>query len=163
MRGLVERLRDRFDYVLVDSPAGIETGFRNAVVGADEAIIVCTPEVSAVRDADRVVGLLGPNVRVRLIVNRIRPALVKRGKMLSVDDVNAILRLPLLGVIADEPQIISTTNRGEPIALDPASGVGAAYATIARRVSGEDTSEPETLPGNRSLFARLGTFFGGRG
>ena len=163
MRTLVGRLREQFDYVLIDSPAGIETGFRNAIVGADEAIIVCTPEVSAVRDADRVVGLLGPNVSVRLIVNRIRPALVKRGKMLSVDDVNAILRLPLLGVIADEPQIISTTNRGEPIALDPSSAAGAAYAAIARRISGEDSSAPETLPGSRSFFSRLNTFFGGRG
>ena len=83
--------------------------------------------------------------------------------MLSVDDVNAILRLPLLGVIADEPQIISTTNRGEPIALDPASAAGAAYAAIARRISGEDSSEPDTMPGSRSFLSRLTAFFGGRG
>ncbi len=94
--------------MLIDCPAGIEMGFRNAVAGAQEAIVVCTPEVSAVRDVDRVVGLLGNRFRPQLIINRLRPALVKRGKMLSVDDVNGILRLPLLGVIADEPEIIVT-------------------------------------------------------
>ncbi len=88
-------MRERFDYVLIDCPAGIELGFRNAVVGADEAIVVCTPEVSAVRDVDRVVGLLGNKFKPQLIINRLRPQLVKKGKMLSVDDVNAILRLPL--------------------------------------------------------------------
>ena len=83
------------------------------------------------RDADRVVGLLGDDRSVKLIVNRLRPALVKRGKMLSVDDVNGILRLPLLGVIADAPDVIVSTNRGEPVALDPASQIGAAYRAIA--------------------------------
>ncbi|MGH7729546.1 MAG: septum site-determining protein MinD, partial [Vulcanimicrobiaceae bacterium] len=102
MKALVERLRERFDYVLIDSPAGIESGFKNAVIGAENAVIVCTPEVSAVRDADRVVGLLPGDWRPQLIVNRLRPQLVRRGKMLSVADVDAILRLPLLGVIADE-------------------------------------------------------------
>ncbi len=123
-RDLVTSLRDRFDYVLVDCPAGIEKGFINAIAGADEAIIVCTPEVSAVRDADRVVGLLGEGRSVRLIVNRLRPALVRKGKMLSVDDVNGILHLPLLGVVTDAPDVIISTNRGEPVALDAGSPVG---------------------------------------
>ena len=117
MQALVSRLCERFDYVLIDSPAGIELGFKNAVAGADEAIVICTPEVAAVRDVDRVVGLLGNRFKPQLIINRLRPHLVRRGKMLSVDDVNGILRLPLLGVIADEPEIIVTTNRGEPLAL----------------------------------------------
>jgi septum site-determining protein MinD len=155
---LIAGLRDRFDYVLIDCPAGIEKGFANAIVGADEAIVVCTPEVSAVRDADRVVGLLGDGRTVKLIVNRLRPSLVKRGKMLSVDDVNGILRLPLLGVIADAPDVIVSTNRGEPVALDPASPVGAAYRAIAGRINGTDTSAPE-IPREKSFFEKL---FGSR-
>ena len=158
MKALVDRLRDRFDYVIIDCPAGIEAGFQNAVVGADEAIIVCTPEVSAVRDADRVVGLLGNAMKVQLIINRIRPALVKKGKMLSVDDVNAILRLPLLGVIADEPEVIVSTNRGEPLAGDDTSRAGASYRAIAGRIAGTDTSKPE-IPQEPSFFEKL---FGGR-
>ena len=157
-RGLVEQLRERFDYVLIDCPAGIEKGFQNAIAGADEAIVVCTPEVSAVRDADRVVGLLGERVKITLIVNRLRPALVRRGKMLSVDDVNAILRLPLLGVIADEPGVIVSTNKGQPIALDAASPTGDAYRKIAGRIAGTDTSAPE-IPREASLLDKL---FGGQ-
>jgi septum site-determining protein MinD len=156
-RALIERLRERFDYVLIDCPAGIETGFQNAIVAADEAIIVCTPEVSAVRDADRVVGLLGDRQSIRLIVNRLRPALVRRGKMLSVDDVNAILRLPLLGVIADEPGVIVSTNKGEPLALDAASATGDAYRKIAARIVGTDTSAPE-IPREATFLEKL---FGG--
>jgi len=157
-RALIESLRERFDYVLIDCPAGIETGFQNAIVAADEAIIVCTPEVSAVRDADRVVGLLGDRQSIRLIVNRVRPALVRRGKMLSVDDVNAILRLPLLGVIADEPGVIISTNKGEPLALDAASTTGDAYRKIAARIAGTDTSAPE-IPRESTFLEKL---FGGR-
>jgi septum site-determining protein MinD len=157
-RDLVDRCRERFDYVLIDCPAGIEKGFQNAIAGADEAIIVCTPEVSAVRDADRVVGLLGERVKITLIVNRLRPALVRRGKMLSVDDVNAILRLPLLGVIADEPGVIVATNRGEPIALDATSPTGEAYRKIAGRIVGTDTSAPE-IPREVSFISKL---FGGQ-
>jgi len=157
-RALIERLRERFDYVLIDCPAGIETGFQNAIVAADEAIIVCTPEVSAVRDADRVVGLLGDRTNISLIVNRLRPALVRRGKMLSVDDVNAILRLPLLGVIADEPGVIVSTNKGEPIALDATSPTGDAYRKIAARIAGTDASTPD-IPREASFFEKL---FGSR-
>jgi septum site-determining protein MinD len=152
--GLIDKLRERFDYVLIDCPAGIEKGFQNAIVGADEAIIVCTPEVSAVRDADRVVGLLGERVKISLIVNRLRPSLVRRGKMLSVDDVNSILRLPLLGVIADEPGVIVATNRGEPIALDTTSATGDAYRKIAGRITGTETSAPE-IPREATFFGRL--------
>jgi len=155
---LISSLRDRFDYVLIDCPAGIEKGFTNAIVAADEAIVVCTPEVAAVRDADRVVGLLGENRTIKLIVNRLRPDLVRKGKMLSVDDVNGILRLPLLGVIADAPDVIVSTNRGEPVALDAASPIGESYRQIARRLTGTLTSAPE-IPRNKSFFEKL---FGGR-
>jgi septum site-determining protein MinD len=162
MCALVTSLRERFDYVLIDCPAGIEMGFRNAVAGAQEAIVVCTPEVSAVRDVDRVVGLLGNRFRPQLIINRLRPQLVKRGKMLSVDDVNGILRLPLLGVIADEPEIIVTTNRGEPLALRSDNPTGAAYCAIAARIAGEDVAAPMPAAPRTSLFERVGAFFGGK-
>jgi septum site-determining protein MinD len=163
MKALIEQLCDRFDYVLIDCPAGIEMGFKNAVAGASHAIIVCTPEVSAVRDADRVVGLLPSDWRPELIINRLRPQLVKKGKMLSVDDVNGILRLPLLGVIADEPGVIVATNKGEPLALDPASVTGAAYRAIAAKIAGDPVAEPP-LPAAppTGFFAMLSAFFGGR-
>jgi septum site-determining protein MinD len=158
MRALIEQLRERFDYVLVDSPAGIEKGFTNAAVGADEAIIVCTPEVSSVRDADRVVGLLGNRFKPQLIVNRVRPGLVKRGKMLSVDDVNAILRLPLLGVLGDEADVIVATNRGEPVVFDENSRTGIAYRAIAARIAGEDVPTPAPAA-EEGFFGKLGALF----
>jgi septum site-determining protein MinD len=164
MQRLMEQLRERFEYVLIDCPAGIELGFRNAVAGAQHAIIVCTPEVSAVRDADRVVGLLPNDWSPELIVNRLRPALVRKGKMLSVDDVNAILRLPLLGVIPDEPAVIVATNKGEPPAFDPNSRLGAAYRAIAARITGEETA-PAEVPTEREgggFLSKLGALFGGR-
>ena len=161
MQRLIETLRERFDYVLIDSPAGIELGFRNAVAGADAAIIVCTPEVSAVRDADRVVGLLPSNLHPKLIVNRLRPALVKKGKMLSVDDVNAILHLPLIGVVIDEPEVIVATNKGEPVALIEASKTGAAYRRIAARVAGEEIPIPEFSAEPAGFMNKLSSFFGG--
>lgn len=161
MRALVHDLRERFDYVLIDCPAGIEKGFRNAVAGAQEAIVVCTPEVSAVRDVDRVVGLLGNAFSPQLVINRMRAQLVRKGKMLSVDDVNAILRLPLLGVIADEPDVIVSTNKGEPLALRTDSQTAAAYHAIAARIAGDDVAAP-SVDYKESFMERLGSLFGGR-
>jgi septum site-determining protein MinD len=162
LQALIASLRERFDYVLIDSPAGIELGFKNAVAGAGEAIVVCTPEVSAVRDVDRVVGLLGNRFHPQLIINRLRPQLVRKGKMLSVDDVNGILHLPLLGVIADEPEIIVTTNKGEPLALRAQTPTGAAYHAIAARVAGEDVPAPMPPAAKATLMERIGEFLGGK-
>jgi septum site-determining protein MinD len=162
MIALVETLRERYDYVLIDSPAGIEHGFRSAAAGAQEAIVVCMPEVSSVRDADRVVGLLPNSMNAQLIVNRLRPAMVRKGKMLSVEDVNAILRLPLLGVIVDEPALIIAANRGEPVSLDASSATGAAYRDIAARLAG-DAAPPIGDPVQRrtGFFARIGAMLRG--
>jgi septum site-determining protein MinD len=127
------------EFVLIDCPAGIEHGFRNAIAGAREAIVVTTPEVSAIRDADRVVGKLREHgIPFQLIVNRIRPEMVKSGEMMSVEDVSEILGGVVLGVIPDDEEVIDTTNRGEPIVLDQTHRLAAIYGKIARRLEGED-------------------------
>ena len=154
MSGVVRALQAHFDFVLIDCPAGIEQGFRNAVAGAQEAIVVTTPEVSAVRDADRVIGLLPPNVPARLIVNRVRPALVKKNTMMSVEDVNNILRLELIGVVPDEKEIIIATNRGTPVIDIEGSETGAAFRRIARRLLGETVAIP-TFQERQGLFSRF--------
>ncbi len=140
MRALVQELKNDFDWVIVECPAGIEQGFRNAIAGADEAVIVTTPEVSAVRDADRIVGLLEAEgmKEPRLILNRIRPSMVKRGDMMDIDDVLEILAIRLLGVIPDDESIVVSTNRGEPAILQSGSRAGEAYRNIVRRLLGED-------------------------
>ena len=140
MRTLCEDLKAENDFVLVDSPAGIEQGFKNAIAGADEVLIVTTPEVSAVRDADRIIGLCeaAEKSTPRLIINRIRPAMVKRGDMLSVEDVLEILAIDLLGIVPDDENIIVTTNRGAPAAMDNHSQAGQAYRNISARLLGND-------------------------
>lgn len=139
MKNLVEELRSEFDYIILDCPAGIEQGFKNAIAGADRAIIVTTPEVSAIRDADRIIGLLQANdlKKIDLIVNRIRMDMVKRGDMMSVDDVLDILAIDLIGVVPDDESIVVATNEGEPLVGDE-SDAGKAYMNICRRLMGED-------------------------
>ncbi len=135
---IVKQAAEGVDYVLIDCPAGIEAGFRNAVAGAQEAIVVTTPEVSAIRDADRVVGKLNERgLPIRLIVNRLRPEMVRSGDMLSVDDVCEILSTELLGIVPDDAEIIDTTNRGEPIVLNETARLRTIYDKIARRLGGE--------------------------
>jgi septum site-determining protein MinD len=136
MASVVHTLGADFDVVLIDCPAGIEHGFRNAVAGADEAIVVTMPEVSAIRDADRIIGMLGTR-RVRVVVNRVRIEMVKSGDMLSVDDVKEILGREILGVVPDDEEVIDTTNRGQPIALDGTRRLASIYTTMARRLLGE--------------------------
>lgn len=140
MKVLANELRKEFDFVLVDCPAGIEQGFKNAVAGADEAIIVTTPEVSAVRDADRIIGLLEVEglKTPKLIINRIRPEMVKRGDMMDIEDMIEILAIELLGVVPDDEDIVISTNRGEPVVLENESRPGTAFRNVARRILGED-------------------------
>lgn len=137
---LCNALRREFDFVLVDSPAGIEAGFRNAIAGADEVLIVTTPEVSAVRDADRIVGLVEAfdKGHPRLILNRLRPAMVTRGEMMSQEDVVEILAIDLIGVVPDDETIVTSTNRGEVAVTLKHSLAGRAFQDIARRLMGED-------------------------
>jgi len=154
---LVDQAAHAADYVLVDSPAGIEGGFRNAIAGASEAIVVTTPEVSAIRDADRVIGkLTDRSLPIRLIVNRLRPEMVHTGDMLSVDDVCEVLGVELLGIIPDDEEIIDTTNRGEPIVLDDSKRLGAVYHKIVRRLEGEIVPFTTFTNGYRNgLFGRI--------
>lgn len=139
MKEVIKELRQDFDYILLDCPAGIEQGFKNAIAGADRAFVVTTPEVSAIRDADRIVGLLEANEmkRIDLIINRIRMDMVKRGDMLKVEDVNDILSLNLLGVVPDDEHIVISTNQGEPLVGNECLA-GQAYMNICKRVLGEE-------------------------
>ncbi len=140
MVNLCDDLRKEYDYIVVDCPAGIEQGFKNAIAGADRALVITTPEVSAVRDADRIIGLLEANeVRnPQLIVNRVRQDMVKRGDMMSIEDIIDILAIGLIGVVPDDENIIISTNRGEPAVNDNKSSAGQAYRNITKRLIGED-------------------------
>jgi len=154
VRFVLEQYRREFHYVLVDSPAGIEQGFRNACAGAESAIVVTTPEVSAIRDADRVIGLLSSKgIDPRLIINRIDFEMVKRGDMLSVKDVQDILGIDILGVIERDEQIIVAANCGEPVVYNPKSRAGQAFTRIAGRLCGEPIPIPNLDSG--SLWGRL--------
>ena len=138
---LIESLKGQFDFIILDCPAGIEQGFQNAIAGADHAIVVTTPEVSAIRDADRIIGLLEANEikHIDLIVNRLRYDLVKRGEMMTVEDVIDILGLPLLGVVPDDENVVIATNQGEPL-VGNSSVAGQAFQNICRRVLGENVA-----------------------
>ncbi len=159
---LCNQLRPDFDFILVDSPAGIEQGYRNAVAPADRVVIVTTPEVSAVRDADRIVGLVeaeekGPPT---LIINRVNPDMVRRGQMLSTEDVVEILAIDLLGIIPEDKEIIISTNRGTPVALDGRSISGQAFRNIAGRLMGQEIPFMP-LKGQASMLDRLSRFIRG--
>jgi septum site-determining protein MinD len=162
MAALCDDLRSECDFVLIDSPAGIERGFQNAIAGADEAIIMTTPEVAAVRDADRIVGLIeaaekGPP---SLVINRIKPDMVKRGDMLATEDVIEILAIDLLGIVPEDENIIVAANKGIPIALDGQSGAARSFRNIAQRILGQEVpfmaiaTEPGLLGRMRRLVGR---------
>lgn len=140
MKELCDELRKEFDYIIIDCPAGIEQGFKNAIAGADQAIIITTPDVSAVRDADRIIGLLQAHEipAPRLIVNRVRQQMVRKGDMMDIDDVNDILAIELLGVVPDDESIIVSTNRGEPSVMESGTKAGTAFRNIVARIEGEE-------------------------
>ena len=144
MREIVDELKEEFDYVLIDCPAGIERGFDNAVAAASEAIVVTIPEVPAVRDADRIIGLwLNAKEKDKekkepvLVLNRLRPDMVRKEEMLGVDDINHTLAIKLLGIIPEDEEIIIATNKGEPVILNQHSRAGEAFKNIVRRLEGE--------------------------
>ncbi len=141
LKNICEELKEEFDFVIVDCPAGIEQGFQNAVAGASEAIVVTTPEMSAVRDADRIIGLLEAREEIqsyKLLLNRVRPNLVQTNDMMSTEDVVDILSCELIGIIPEDTGIITSTNKGEPIVNDEKALAGKAYQNVARRIMGEE-------------------------
>jgi septum site-determining protein MinD len=156
MKRLVEEIKQEYEFVLIDCPAGIEQGFKNAAAGADQAVVVVNPEVPSVRDADRVIGLLESEgiSDVQLVVNRLKPALVKRGEMLEIKDVVELLAVNLLGVVPEDENVVISTNRGEPIVLDQTAKAGQAYRNLARRLAGENVPFV-AWQDDTSFFSRL--------
>lgn len=161
VRKIVLELKTEFDYVIIDCPAGIEQGFKNAVSGADQAIVVTTPENAAVRDADRIIGLLEAEKihRPKLVINRIRPNMVKRGEMLDQDDIVQLLAIDLLGIVPDDEQVIKAANSGEPTVLNPDSLASLAYRNIARRILG-DTVPLINLNAPKGMLGKVKKMFG---
>ena len=161
MEQLCQQLRREFDFVIIDSPAGIEQGFRNAIVGADEIIIVANPEMASVRDADRIIGLVeaAGKPEPRLILNRLRPEMVKRGDMMDVADVLEVLGIDLLGIVPEDELIIVATNKGEPIVYERRSRAGRSFLNAAQRILGEEIPLNEIMDAP-SLFERLRRFVG---
>lgn len=162
MKKLVGALAEKYEYVMIDSPAGIEMGFQNAIAAAKEALIVTTPEIAAVRDADRVVGLLEAQgiKRIHLIVNRLKPAMVQADQMMSVQDVQEILAIPLIGVIPDDERVIVSSNRGEPLVLaEHVSLPGIAVNNIARRLQGEQIPFLDLMAEHDNIINRIRRLF----
>ncbi|MEO1133214.1 MAG: septum site-determining protein MinD [Cyanobacteria bacterium J06639_1] len=162
MRGIIKQLAADYDFVLVDCPAGIEQGFKNAIAGANAAVIVTTPDISAVRDADRVVGLLEAAAidSIQLVINRMRPDMVQSNNMMSVEDVTEILAVPLIGVVPEDPEVIVSTNKGEPmVTMDEPTYGAIALANIAKRLTGEEIPMLDLNSLNDTFMTRLKRFF----
>ncbi len=153
---LADDLRAEFDWIIVDSPAGIERGFRNAIAPADIVLIVTNPEVSAVRDADRIIGLIEAEEKgpAKLVVNRVKPEMVRRGDMLSTEDILEVLAIELIGIVPDDETVTVSTNQGAPVALDTRSRAGKAFRDIARRLNGEEVAF-ESLDSRDGFLGRL--------
>jgi septum site-determining protein MinD len=165
MRQLISKLTPQFDYIMVDCPAGIEMGFRNAIAAAQEALVVTTPEVTAVRDADRVIGLLEAYgvKKARLIINRLKPDMIQMNEMMSVEDVLEILAIPLIGIIPDDKKVIVASNKGEPLVLGNESATlpAIAFNNIARRLEGEKVPLLDLMHTQEGFFARIRRLFKG--
>ena len=159
MKDLMAELKSDFDYVIVDSPAGIERGFKNAISGVDEAVVVTTPEVSAVRDADRIIGMLEAEgiSGAQLVINRVRIDMVKRGDMMNIEDMVEVLAIDQLGVIPEDEEIVVSTNRGKPAILVDKSKAGQAFWNVARRIEGE---EVPMLPLESGFLDKFKEFIG---
>lgn len=158
---LCDELRPDLDWILIDSPAGIERGFKNAIAPADQVIVITNPEVSAVRDADRIIGIVEAEEKgaPKLLINRLSPEMVRQNNMLSADDVVDLLAIQLLGIVPEDKNVIISTNKGTPIALDGKSPAGQAYQNIARRIMGEDVPLMDLDKGS-GLFGRISSVFG---
>ncbi len=153
---LADELRTEFDWIMIDSPAGIERGFRNAIAPADVVVVITNPEVSSVRDADRIIGLVEAEEKgpARLVINRIKPEMVRRGDMLSSEDVLELLAIELIGMVPEDESVVVSTNRGLPAALEQKSRAGMAFRNIARRLKGEEVPFM-TMESNGNLLSRL--------
>lgn len=165
MYNLISELKQDYDYVIIDCPAGIEQGYRNAVAGADKAIVVTTPEKAAVRDADRIIGLLEKEENLeppKLIINRIRSHMIDNGEMLDIDDITTHLSIDLIGIVVDDDMVIKASNLGEPIVMDPNNSASIAYRNIARRILGDQIPLMSLEPQQTSVFAKIKKLFGAR-
>jgi len=162
MLRIVAELKQTYDYIIIDCPAGIEQGFQNAVAPADRAIVVTTPERSSVRDADRIIGLLENEdiERPHLVINRIRHHMLESGEMLDVDEIVQVLSIDLLGIVIDDDSVISATNKGEPVALNPDSKASIAYRNIARRILGENVPLQSLKEEDKGMFQKVKRFLG---
>lgn len=157
---LVDELREEMDWVLIDSPAGIERGFRNAIAAADEILVVTNPDVSAVRDADRIIGIVEAEQKgpAKLVINRVNPQMTQRGDMMDADDVLELLAIKLIGVVPEDEHVIVSTNMGKPVALDEKSRAGRAFRNIARRLMGDEVPLMD-LDFKDDIFHRLSKVF----
>ncbi|MBB6451917.1 septum site-determining protein MinD [Salirhabdus euzebyi] len=162
MKKVILELKQDYDYILIDCPAGIEQGYKNAIAGADKAIVVTTPEKSSVRDADRIIGLLEKEESIgspHLIVNRIRNHMVKTGDMLDINDIVTVLAVDLLGIIADDDEVIKASHHGEPVAFQPDTKASISYRNIARRILGESVPLM-SLEDEKGMMSKVKKFFG---
>ncbi|MEK4084700.1 septum site-determining protein MinD [Paenisporosarcina quisquiliarum] len=162
MKELVLELKREYDYVLIDCPAGIEQGYKNAIAGADKAIVVTTPEISAVRDADRIIGLLEQEETIdppKLIINRIRQHLMNNGDALDINEITTHLSIDLLGIIADDESVITSSNKGEPIVMNPANRAALGYRNIARRILGESVPLMSMDLPKTGVFTKIKSIF----